>query len=99
MLKRTFVTVVFFMFASTQSSAQSSRYNENESSWIHWIVELFQSNESTPFSKAGSIWSLPTSTRGGLALPPNSNGVKLESEVSIDPFKKHWEIIAFQNDI
>jgi len=39
---------------------------------------------------AGSIWCLPTSTKGGL---------KLESEVSIDPFKKHWEIIALDHDV
>jgi len=75
------------MFASTQSLAQSSRFNENDSSWIQWIIELFQSNESADLPKATSMWVLPTNSNIG------------KSEVTIDPFKKHWEIIAFQNDI
>jgi len=75
--KSIFKAVVFLMFASTQSSAQSLRFNDNNSSWIQWVLELFQSNQSAPLPKATSSWASPTNSNSG------------KSEVSIDPFKKH----------
>jgi hypothetical protein len=63
--------------SSLASDSASSFLTENDSSWVHWIFDLFKADEAKPAGKALSAYIQPTSTNGGLSTRASDNWADL----------------------